>query len=45
METHTAEDVSAEEITTEGPSSPHVAIYIPGRRAKRMARMKVLHTP
>jgi hypothetical protein len=36
VEIHESEDVSTEE-----PSSPHAAIYIPGRRAKRMARMKV----
>ena len=36
VETHESEGVSAEE-----PSSPHSSIYIPGRRAKRMARMKV----
>lgn len=32
------------ELTIDEPSSPHSAIYIPGRRSKRMARMNVSTT-
>jgi hypothetical protein len=44
VETNAEKDISAEDVAPEEPSSPHDAMYIPGRRAKRMARVRTSHS-
>lgn len=44
VETDAAEGVSTEAKVPDASSLPHAAIYVPGRRAKRMARVRTSHS-
>jgi hypothetical protein len=44
VETDDAEGISTEAEVPDESSLPHDAIYVPGRRAKRMAKVSTSHS-